>query len=264
MIDTHTHLYFREDYPDGGVGAVERALAEGVSHMVLPNVSLESAEQLLRLHRLAPAGSTSSAVGLHPEYVDRDWRAMTQAVFDRFSEESPVAIGEVGIDLYHDQTWRMEQMDAFGDHLDRARAMGLPVIIHSRNALDDTLHVIGLMGAERPKLLFHSFTADSEDARRIMSELPDALFGINGVVTFKNAPELREAVAELPLDRIVLETDAPYLAPVPRRGRTNESAYLRYINDKIAEIKGVAPEEVENATNSNATGFFALNKEYRS
>ncbi len=226
--------------------------------MVLPNVSLDSAEELMRLHHAAPEGATSTAVGLHPECIDRDWKALTQAVFDRFADETPVAVGEVGIDLYHDPTWRLEQMDAFGDQLDRARAMRLPVIIHSRNALDETLHVIRLMGAERPKLLFHSFTSGPEDARRILEEVPDALFGINGVVTFKNAPDLREAVAELPSERIVLETDSPYLAPVPKRGRVNESAYLRYINEKIAEIKGLSAGEMETITDRNARRFFAL------
>lgn len=256
MIDTHTHLYFREDYPDGGREAVERALAEGVELMVLPSVDLKSAEELLSLHHSAPEGSTATAVGVHPENVDADWQAITGAVFDRFEDENPVAVGEVGIDLYHSADHKFLQMDAFGHQLDRARQMNLPVIIHSRNALDETLEVIRIMGAERPPLLFHSFTSGKEDARRIMTELPDALFGINGVVTFKNAPELREAVAEIPIEKIVLETDAPYLAPVPKRGRTNESAFLRYIMEKIAEVNELTPEETDRITTENAKNFF--------
>lgn len=258
MIDTHTHIYFREDFPDGGRAAVERALAEGVELMVLPNVGIESAEELLALHHSAPEGSTATAVGLHPENVDADWRALTRAVFDRFEDESPVAVGEVGIDLYHDPTWRIQQMDAFGDQLDRARSMGLPVIIHSRNALDETLEVVKMMGEECPRLIFHSFTSDVKDAERIMREVPDALFGINGVVTFKNAPELREAVKIIPADRIVLETDSPYLAPVPKRGRTNESSYLRHILNKIAEVKEVPAEQLESITIANARNIFRL------
>lgn len=258
MIDTHTHLYFREDYPDGGREAVERALAEGVELMVLPNVSLDSAEELLALHHNAPEGSTATAVGLHPENIDADWKAATQAVFDRFEGERPAAVGEVGIDLYHDATWKMQQMDAFGDQLDRARALELPVIIHSRNALEETLEVVRMMGNECPRLLFHSFTSGPEDARRIMEEKSDALFGINGVVTFKNAPDLREAVSIIPAERIVLETDAPYLAPVPKRGRTNESAYLKYILEKISEVKNISPEETERITTANARGFFRI------
>lgn len=259
MIDTHTHIYFREEFPDGGISAVERALAEGVSTMVMPNVSLSSAEELISLHHAAPAGSTAIAAGMHPEEIDSDWRAKLRGVMDRFSDETPVAIGEVGIDLYHDSTFKIEQMDAFGEQIDIARSKELPLIIHCRNALDETLEIIrGMRGPGRPKMIFHSFTGSIADSERVLAEVPDALFGINGVVTFKNAPELRAAVAEIPLRQIVLETDSPYLAPVPKRGRTNESSYLRYIMEKIAELKGVKPEEADAVTTSTAREFFSL------
>lgn len=257
MIDTHTHLYFIEEYtPDGGgCAAVDRALAEGVEWMVLPNVSVESCAPLLDLHHARP-DATGVAVGFHPEDVDKDWRAKVREVFDRFEGEKPVAVGEVGIDLYHDPTFRFQQMDAFGDQLDRARAASLPVIIHSREALEDTLTVTRNMGADCPPLLFHSFTMGPAEARRILEQHPDALFGINGVVTFKNAPLVREAVGELGIDRVVLETDAPYLAPVPLRGRRNESAFLPHINAKIAELCGISPEEADLRTTANARKFF--------
>lgn len=258
MIDTHTHLYYAEKFPEGAVEAVDRAVEAGVGKMILPNVSIDSCEPLLTLHHLRPE-VTRVAVGLHPEDIDRDWRPKVEDVFARFEGECPVAVGEVGIDLYHDPTFRIEQMDAFGSQLDRARSMNLPVIIHSRNALDETLEVTRIMGAECPPLLFHSFTAGVEEARRILERHPDAIFGINGVVTFKNAPELREAVKELGLGRIVLETDSPYLAPVPKRGKTNESSFLPYINAKVAEICGVTPEESEQSTTALSTRFFRLN-----
>ena len=257
MIDTHTHLYLRDDFPDGGSDAVRRALDAGISHMVLPNVGLTSMEDLLRLHALHP-DVTSIGVGLHPEEIDADWRPRLEDVFARFADEAPVAVGEVGIDLYHDPTYRFQQMDAFGDQLDRAYTMGLPVIIHCREALDDTLDVIRMMGDRRPeRLVFHSFTGNPADARRILA-LPGTYLGINGVVTFKNAPELREAVAEAGAGRLVLETDSPYLAPVPKRGRTNESAYIPYIRDRIAEVCGLPPEEVEAVTDANARSIFNL------
>ena len=258
MIDTHTHIYFREAFPDGGEEAVRRALDSGVETMVFPNVSLESAEELLSLHHKAPEGATAVAAGLHPEEIDRDWRAKMQAVFDRFADEKPVAVGEVGIDLYHDKTWKIEQMDAFGEQLEIARARRLPVIIHCREALDETLEVIRILGPDRPGLLFHSFTGGPDEVRRITDEVPGALFGINGVVTFKNAPALRDSVREMDIKRIVTETDSPYLAPVPKRGRTNESSYLRYVLDKIAETKGMAPEEVERVTSETAQKFFGI------
>lgn len=257
MIDTHTHLYFHEAFPDGGSEAVRRAVEAGVSHMVLPNVSIESMAPLLDLHHLHP-DVTSVAAGLHPEDIDHDWRAKTDDVFARFEDEHPVAVGEVGVDLYHDTTFRFQQMDAFGYQLDRAYDMGLPVIIHCREALDETLEVIGMMGDRRPeKLVFHSFTGGPEEARRIL-ELPGTVLGINGVVTFKNAPELRAAVAFAGADKLVLETDSPYLAPVPKRGRTNETSYLSYIRDSIAASAGLTPEDVERITDANARAIFRI------
>lgn len=277
MIDTHTHLYleeFRGETADmniadssnssGGEGvvgldAVERALESGVKHLVFPNVGLTSMEPLLRLHHASPEGRTSVGVGLHPEEVDRDWLSKTEDVFARFEDEHPVAIGEVGIDLYHDTQWRMEQMDAFGDQIDRARRMQLPVIIHCREALDETLEIIRKFDpADRPKMIFHSFTGDSESAKRILEEVEGAMFGINGVVTFKNAAELRDALKLIPKERILLETDSPYLAPVPKRGRRNESSYLGYILEKIAEEKGISREEMERITDANAEGMLKL------
>ena len=259
MIDTHTHLYFRETYPDGGLEAVERARQAGVELMVLPSVGLDTGDDLLALHHAAPEGSTATAVGIHPENVDSDWRAVPAAIFDRFADESPVAVGEVGVDLYHDATWRLQQMDCFGYQLERAREMNLPVVIHCREALDEVLEIIGnFNGSDRPRLLFHSFTQDAEAARRIIDAVPDALFGINGVVTFKNAPALQAAVAEIGMPRIVFETDAPYLAPVPLRGRVNESSYLCHIRDKVAALTGVSPEEAERVSTDSARALFRL------
>ena len=255
MIDTHTHLYFADESPDGGAAAVDRALAAGVSHMILPNVSLDSMEPLLALHHARPE-ATSVAVGLHPEDIDADWRPKVEDVFARFADESPVAVGEVGIDLYHDTTFRIQQMDAFGEQLERAAGLDLPVIIHCREGLDETLHILGLMGERVPRMVFHSFTAGPAELERITSAFPEAFIGINGVVTFKNAPDLREAVARCEPSRILLETDSPYLAPVPKRGRTNESSLLCHIRDCVAATCGLPPAELERITDTNAKRLF--------
>lgn len=259
MIDTHTHLYFTEDYPDGDTRAsVERALAAGVSHMVFPAVGLDSMEEQIALHSQFPE-ATSLGVGIHPEnIIDHDWRPQVDDMFARFEGENPIAVGEVGVDLYYDKTNRIEQMDAFGYQIDKAAGLGLPLIVHSRAALDDTLHMLDISGGDKLKgIVFHSFTTGPEDARRIMAAYPGAYFGINGVVTFKNAPDLRDAVKEIGIERIVLETDAPYLAPVPLRGRINESSYLPHILAKIAELTGHDAAEAERMTDANAKALFS-------
>ena len=236
---------------------MERCAGAGVSHMHLPAVGLESMEAQIALHKACPE-LTSLGVGMHPENVDKDWRAKVEAMFARFEDEHPVAVGEVGIDLYHDDSMRLEQMDAFGYQVDRAISLGLPLVIHSRKGLADTLHILEQFGAETPRMVFHSFTSGVEEARQIMERHPEAFFGINGVVTFKNAPELREAVKELGLERIVLETDSPYLAPEPKRGRVNESSYLPYICDKVAGLYGIEPSECEEITDVNACNLLNI------
>lgn len=259
MIDTHTHLYMREDFPDGGLEAVVRAIGAGVEKMVFPNVGIDSAEPLQALCAAAPSGTAFMAAGLHPEEVDRDWRHRADDVFAMFEGQPVVAIGEVGIDLYHDATWRTEQMDALGCQMDKARADGLPVIIHCREALDEVLHVAGMFDAsERPSMVFHSFTYGPKEVAKVLAAVPDAMFGVNGVVTFKNAAEVREAVKAMGIGRIMLETDSPYLAPVPNRGRTNESANLPYVRDMVGSLLGLTPEETDEATGANARRFFRI------
>ncbi|MCM1152953.1 MAG: TatD family hydrolase [Muribaculum sp.] len=257
MIDTHTHLYMQEAYADGGEGAVKRALASGVSHMVLPGVDLNTVEPLLALHGKFP-DRTSVGIGIHPTELSVTWRQDIERMRELYAGVSYVAWGEIGIDLHWEKDSLVRQMDAFGYQMDLAGSEGKPVIIHSRDALDETLEVIRMMGSGRPALLFHSFTGGVESLDRILTEVEDAMFGINGVVTFKNAGELREAVARAGLSRIVLETDSPYLAPAPHRGETNESRYLNHVLDAVANITGTPRDEAERQTDENAIRYFGL------
>ncbi len=256
MIDTHTHPYL-EQFEDGGAQAVERALEAGVTHMVLPNVDESSVAPILALHSRFPA-VTSVAMGLHPTEVNADWRAALERILQGFltSPSAPriVAIGEVGMDLYWDVTFRAEQAEAFAEQLRLAERHRLPVIIHCREALDDTLAVIARVKPTVP-LIFHSFTGSPEDVRRIR-EVCQPWFGINGVVTYKNAQPLRDALPVIGLDRILLETDAPYLAPVPKRGRRNEPAYVAYVRDQVAASLSLDPADVDAATEANAKSIF--------
>lgn len=258
MIDTHTHLYMG-DYADGGTAAVDAAVAAGVSRMVLPNVDLESVGPMMTLNSRRP-DKTCIAAGLHPTEVGEDWQEVLAAIFELTSEAGIVAVGEAGIDLHWEDGNLDLQRKAFAAQLEEASRRHLPVIIHSRDALEETLRLAVDVADSVPALLFHSFTGTPADARRILEEIPGAMFGINGVVTFKNAGALREAVGEIGIDRIVLETDSPYLAPVPHRGSCNESAYLPHILAVVADVCGVSRRQAETLTDAAATWVFGLDR----
>lgn len=256
MTDTHTHIYL-PDFEAGGREALQRAREAGVGRLVFPCVDETSVEPMRAQHREAP-DIIGLGYALHPTEVGADWRQRTEALLALLDEEGVVAVGETGIDLYWDTTWRCEQMEAFALHLEAAAERALPVIIHCREALEPTLEVIALHKERHgslPTLIFHSFTGSPEDVARIR-EVCDPYFGINGVVTFKNAGPLSAAVSAIGIDRLLLETDSPYLAPVPKRGRRNESAFLSFIRDKVAQLLSITPAEVERATDANVAKVF--------
>lgn len=262
MVDSHTHIYmdsFSKDEPDGCAAAVDRAVEAGVLLMVLPAVDRESAVEVAALNSARPE-RTRTAMGLHPTEVGEDWREELDDIIAILGPTSPVAIGEVGIDLYWDDSNLQLQKEAFIAQILLAEKLRLPVIIHCREGLEVCCECIE--GAKSqigklPPLVYHSFTGSPDDVKRIR-KVCDPYFGINGVVTFKNSGSLPDAVKEIGIDRILLETDSPYLAPVPRRGRRNESSYLTFINSKIAEILGLSPEETDEATTRNAKYFFRI------
>lgn len=261
MIDTHTHLYlpeFSDDgaVHDGGKQAVCRAFDAGVSRLVFPNVGLDTIAPMKELAARHP-GRIAMAMGLHPTEVRESWQPDLDAVLRELDNGLYVAVGEVGIDLYWDKTFLREQQEVFSRQLLAAKQHRLPVIIHCREGLGETLSCIRETGAaSEVPLVFHSFTGTADDVRRIRAVVPDALFGINGVCTFRNAASVREALPEISLGRMLLETDSPYLAPVPRRGRRNESAFLPYIAAQIAQTLGVSSDEVIEATDRNAAALF--------
>lgn len=252
MIDTHSHIY---EFPDGGVAAMERALAIGVSHVVLPNVDADTIAPIRALHSRFPE-NTTMAIGLHPTDLGEDWKTTVADMERLISGGGYRAIGEVGIDLYWDKTRLQDQLEAFAEQIRIADRFGLPVIIHCREALDETLSVIRAL-KPKVKLVFHSFTGGSEEVKKVR-EVCDPMFGINGVVTFKNAQPLRDALSDITLDNILLETDSPYLAPVPYRGKKNESSYLPLICAQVADVLGVSVEEVDRKTSQNAVATFSL------
>ncbi|MBD5304013.1 MAG: TatD family hydrolase [Bacteroides sp.] len=255
MTDTHTHLYM-DAYAGEEAEVVRRAIEAGVTRMVFPGVSPESHEAMMNLHRQFPT-ETRVALGLHPTELGDDWSATLDAMGPLLADGGFSAIGEIGIDLHWDATNVESQKKAFARQLEWAQRYNLPVIIHCRDGVEETLEVLRNLKGELPKLIFHSFTSGPEDVEKIR-EVCDPWFGINGVVTFKNAKSLREALPLIGIDRIVLETDAPYLAPTPHRGERNESAYIPLILAQVAETLNLTSEEVERITDSNAKTIFDL------
>ncbi|MDE7387946.1 MAG: TatD family hydrolase [Muribaculaceae bacterium] len=258
MIDTHTHLYL-DDYNPDKCAAIDRALAAGIELMVLPGVDAGSIPQIRELYALRPEAVVPCA-GLHPTDVLPDsWRVQFEAVETELrNRQLPyVAVGEAGLDLYWDKTHLSEQLDALDAQTALADELGLPLIIHCREALPQLLDLMEGRRGRLPQAVFHSFGGSEEDLARIRRLMPDAMFGINGIVTFKNS-KLREVLPAIGTSHLVLETDAPWLAPVPMRGRQNESAYMVHTATHIAAHLGMTTEQLDAVTTANARSLFRL------
>jgi len=255
LTDTHTHLYLPEFESEGGSSAVDRAIAAGVEKLLFPNVDLTTVDPMMSLAAKYP-DNISMAMGLHPTEIGENWQtdlSTIMAYLDK-SPEKFVAIGEVGIDLYWDRTFREQQMKALAIQFSEAVKRHLPVIIHCREGLSEVLDVID--GGDVPQGVFHSFGGTVDDVERIRRR-GDFYFGINGIVTFKNS-RLRDTLPAIGIDRILLETDSPYLAPVPHRGKRNESSYIVAIAAYIAQIFDISIEDVAAITTKNAMRLFRI------
>ena len=254
MIDSHSHIYC-EDFDSDRDLVIARAQEAGVRHIVLPNENLESIERVLSLKNAYPS-YISIALGLHPEDVDDDYERQLTAMRPLLDEHRPVAVGEIGIDLYWDATWREQQMAALDTQLHWCKELNIPFIMHCRNALDEILWVLDNFGEPLPQGVFHSFTGTPQEVEQVRKR-GDFYFGVNGIVTFKKS-NVKDILPVVGLERLLLETDSPYLAPVPHRGKRNESAFVPHVCHFIAQHLGVSDEEVESATTRNAIDLFKL------
>lgn len=255
FVDTHTHLYLEEFAPTPQ-DAVKRAIDAGVTKMIFPNVDLSTINPMKELSSSFPL-NTFMAMGLHPTEIKETWvedLAKTKEEFNKHTDKY-IAIGEIGIDLYWDKTFRREQMQALEQQFQWAIDANIPVIIHCREGLAEILEVLDRMN-EKPKGVFHSFGGTIDDVEQIRKR-GDFYFGINGIVTFKNS-KLRETLPYIGINRILLETDAPYLAPVPHRGKRNESAYLIHTAAHIAQHLALTTEQVAQKTFYNAHQLFGI------
>lgn len=251
--DTHTHLYSKE-FTGDRAEMVQRALRQGVSPLLMPNIDEESIEGMLALEAQFP-GECLPMMGLHPCYVTENVEAQL-AIVQQWLEKRPFhAVGEIGLDFYWDKTYEAQQYTAFREQIRMAIRHQLPISIHSREATRACIDVVKELHDGTLSGVFHCFSGTREEAQEIIDM--GFYLGIGGVVTFKKAG-LDVLLADIGLEHIVLETDAPYLAPVPYRGKRNESAYIPLIGQKIADVKNLKIEEVAEITTGNARKLFKM------
>lgn len=251
MIDTHTHLYV-EAFDEDREKVVQKALHSGITDFYIPAIDSTYHERMFDLEAQFP-DQIHLMMGLHPTHVKENYKIELEKVNQLLEQRNFVAVGEIGMDLYWDRTFLSEQQEAFNTQIMWAKARRLPIVIHCRDAFEEVFEVLESHKGPALKGIFHCFTGTLEQAYQAI-ELNFKL-GIGGVVTFKNGG-LSQFINQIPLTEIVLETDAPYLAPVPHRGKRNESAFLPLIRDKIAACYGKSASEISQLTDQNAKAVF--------
>lgn len=254
LIDTHAHL-FVEEFKDDLSEVVIHAKEVGVEKVLLPNIDETSIVHLKQCVLDYP-GFFYPMMGLHPTSVTGNWEKQLDIIYRELNSGDYIAVGEIGIDLYWDTSLREVQMHAFEEQLKWSIEKDLPVSIHFRNATEEVIESIRRVGASSLRGVFHSFGGTKAELEAIL-ELDNFLIGINGVVTFRNSG-LSETLKHCPFNRVVLETDSPYLAPVPYRGKRNESAYLLHVITQLAGIWNESQESVARITSRNARELFKL------
>ncbi|MFV0507092.1 MAG: TatD family hydrolase [Bacteroidales bacterium] len=253
LFDTHAHLYLN-DFCSDIDDVIERAQNRGVESVVLPNIDKNSIEPLISLCKRYP-GMLYPAMGLHPSDVKDNYKEQLGLIKQELDQNQCVAVGEIGVDLYWDKGFISQQKEAFKEQLNWATEKSLPVVLHVRDAFDDAFEVLEEFEKGELSGVFHCFSGSKYHARRII-EMGFHL-GIGGVLTFKGS-KLCATVKDVPLENIVLETDAPFLTPSPHRGKRNESAYVYDIAKKLSEERGVTIEEIAEQTTINARKLFGL------
>lgn len=253
LIDTHTHLFTK--HFDSDLDAVmQRAKDAGVGLMLLPDIDSESTPRMKAVCERFP-GLVQPMMGIHPCSVTEDYENQLSIVKAELDKGGYVAVGEIGLDLYWDKASLPFQIKAFEQQMQWAKELNLPVAVHCRDAYDEVISSIGNCQDGTLTGVLHCFTGNTEQANALLDL--GFYLGIGGVITFKNSG-LAETAAELPLDKLVLETDSPYLAPMPFRGKRNESSYVKYVAEKLAEVKGLPVEEIADITSKNAIELFNL------
>ncbi len=253
LTDTHTHQYLIQAVEQSTL-AMQRALDAEVSRLFLPNIDVESIPLVLELSKTYPA-NCFPMMGLHPCSVKEDIHAVLPKIKEAVFANKIVAIGEIGLDLYWDKTFLDKQIWAFKEQIEWAKELNLPIVIHCRDAFEPIMEILTQVNDDKLRGIFHCFTGNLEQAKQVIDL--GLYLGIGGVVTYKNSG-LDKVVAELDLKNIVLETDSPYLSPVPFRGKPNESSYLHYIAQKVADLHACNIAKVAEITTQNSKDIFGI------
>lgn len=269
IIDTHTHLD-GEEFDEDRSEVIMRAKEAGVGMVFLPAIDVKTSEAVLKLSHEYP-GYAYPMVGLHPEEVKADWKEQLkkiEAILDEHLtavdglngikyKSDYIAIGEIGLDFYWSREFEKEQLEAFEKQVEWSCETGLPLMIHCRKAQNEMLHILRKWKDKLPGGVFHCFTGNQQEAKELL-EYDNFVLGIGGVSTFKSSHLREDLPAAVPLERIVLETDSPYMAPVPYRGKRNESAFVVQVMKTLATAYGVSEEEVAKVTNQNVERVFGV------
>lgn len=269
IVDTHTHLD-GEEFDEDRAEVIMRAKEAGVGMVFLPAIDVKTSEAVLKLSHEYP-GYAYPMVGLHPEEVKADWKEQLkkiEAILDEHLtavdglngikyKSDYIAIGEIGLDFYWSREFEKEQLEAFEKQVEWSCETGLPLMIHCRKAQNEMLHILRKWKDKLPGGVFHCFTGNQQEAKELL-EYDNFVLGIGGVSTFKSSHLREDLPAAVPLERIVLETDSPYMAPVPYRGKRNESAFVVQVMKTLATAYGVSEEEVAKVTNENVERVFGV------
>lgn len=251
FVDTHSHIYLK-DFDNDRDEMIRRAIDNGIRKIILPNIDSSSIKSMINLSESYP-DICYPLMGLHPTSVNNNYKDELNVVEHWLERKKFYGIGETGIDLYWDKTYIKEQIDSFSLQIKLAKKYRLPLIIHVRNSFDEVFEVMDSLNDENLKGVFHCFTGDFAQANKILTY--GFKLGICGVLTFKNS-NLDNIIKEIDLKHIILETDSPYLAPVPKRGKRNDSSYLIYTAAKLAEIRNMKVEQIADITTKNAYDLF--------
>jgi len=254
LIDTHSHLYAKE-FQNDFLEVLDRAKENKVAKILLPNIDLDSIPLMEDICQKHP-DVFYPMMGLHPCSVNKDWESQFALIEKLLREKKYIALGEIGMDLYWDKSFLEEQKKAFSIQLKLANELNLPVVIHARDSFTEIFEVLDALCLKRLSGVFHCFTGGIKEVEKIKS-YPNFYFGIGGVLTYKNSG-LSEVLKHIPLNKLILETDSPYLSPVPYRGKRNESSYIVHVAQKVSEVLDIPLLEIEKLTTKNAAKLFKL------